>query len=413
LYGAVEGVPADRTRALAERALDVGLTGDVSADHATFYAAVSALIFSDELDLGFKAITAALASARTRGSLFDFAAASAFRAEVAYRMGNLALAEEDGRAALDAAGPTWMLAVMVALDALINVLIDRGDLGAAECLVAGEVAARLHGDGMTHRLALTALARLRVAQDAAHTAAADLLAVGRWCDAYGLRNPGFVAWRSSAALASLALGDVERAIRLADEEVELARPLGQPRALGIALRASGLVNSGRRGTDLLREAVGVLKHSPARLEHARALTDLGATLRRAGQRVDAREPLRQGLDLAHRCGATALLERARQELLATGARPRRLLVTGRDALTATEARIARMAAEGKSTPAIAQALFVTPKTVETHLGHAYQKLGINSRGQLPEALAVTDGGNHHWGSAGDASGATGTTGSDP
>jgi DNA-binding CsgD family transcriptional regulator len=130
----------------------------------------------------------------------------------------------------------------------------------------------------------------------------------------------------------------------------------------------------------------VLESSPARLEHARAMTDLGAALRRSRHRAEAREPLGQGLDLAHRCGATALAERARRELLATGARPRRLMVSGRDSLTPSEARIARMAAEGLSTPAIAQALFVTPKTVETHLGHAYQKLEINSRHQLAEAL---------------------------
>jgi DNA-binding CsgD family transcriptional regulator len=194
------------------------------------------------------------------------------------------------------------------------------------------------------------------------------------------------AWRSSAALAHLQLGDYDEARRLADEEVTLARPLGQPRTLGVALRAAGLTQSGCRGIELLREAVGVLESSPARLEHARAMTDLGAALRRSRHRAEAREPLGQGLDLAHRCGATALAERARRELLATGARPRRLMVSGRDSLTPSEARIARMAAEGLSTPAIAQALFVTPKTVETHLGHAYQKLEINSRHQLAEAL---------------------------
>jgi DNA-binding CsgD family transcriptional regulator len=156
--------------------------------------------------------------------------------------------------------------------------------------------------------------------------------------------------------------------------------------LGIALRAAGLAEGGRSGIELLREAVEVLKGSPARLEYARAMTDLGAALRRLRHRAEAREPLALGLELAHRCGAPALVKRAREELLATGARPRRLTVSGRDALTPSEARIARMAADGQSTPAIAQALFVTPKTVETHLGHAYQKLDINSRHRLAQAL---------------------------
>ncbi len=135
----------------------------------------------------------------------------------------------------------------------------------------------------------------------------------------------------------------------------------------------------------LGRAVGLLAASPARLEHARALTDLGAAQRRANRRADARETLREALEMARRCGATVVAERAHGELLATGARPRRVQLTGVDSLTASERRIAVMASEGLSNPAIAQALFVTRKTVETHLGHVYSKLGIGSRGALPAA----------------------------
>ena len=159
-----------------------------------------------------------------------------------------------------------------------------------------------------------------------------------------------------------------------------------PRAIGIAHRTLGLVEGGKQGLGLLEEAVRVLDSSPARLEHARALVELGAARRRAGERAAAREPLREGLDLANRCGATRLEERALAELAATGARPRRAMLTGRDALTATEQRIAQMAAEGMSNPEVAQALFVTRKTVENHLGRIYPKLGINSREQLGAAL---------------------------
>jgi DNA-binding CsgD family transcriptional regulator len=96
--------------------------------------------------------------------------------------------------------------------------------------------------------------------------------------------------------------------------------------------------------------------------------------------------LRAGLDLAQRCGATALAERAHDELVASGARPRRLVLTGVDALTASERRVAEMASEGLTNREIAQALFVTEKTVEGHLGHAYRKLDIRSRSELPKAL---------------------------
>jgi DNA-binding CsgD family transcriptional regulator len=159
-----------------------------------------------------------------------------------------------------------------------------------------------------------------------------------------------------------------------------------PRELGMALRAAALVEGGKRSVDLLRESVAVLEDSPARLEHARSLTDLGAALRRTGQRAGAREPLRAALDLAQSCGATGLAERAHQELVATGARPRRLVLSGVDSLTASERRVAEMASEGLTNREIAQALYVTEKTVEGHLGHAYRKLDIGSRSELPKAL---------------------------
>jgi DNA-binding CsgD family transcriptional regulator len=112
-------------------------------------------------------------------------------------------------------------------------------------------------------------------------------------------------------------------------------------------------------------------------------------LRPQGQRSEAREPLRAGLDLAQRCGATALVERAHSELMATGARPRRLVLSGLDALTASERRVAEMASEGLTNREVAQALFVTEKTVEGHLGNTYRKLGIPSRSELPKALRPT------------------------
>jgi DNA-binding CsgD family transcriptional regulator len=130
----------------------------------------------------------------------------------------------------------------------------------------------------------------------------------------------------------------------------------------------------------------VLESSNCRLEHAHALLELGACLRRSNQRANAREPLRVALDVAHRCGATPLTARAERELLATGARPRRELLSGVDALTASELRVAELAARGLSNPEIAQRLFVTRKTIETHLGHVYLKLGIESREHLTDAL---------------------------
>jgi DNA-binding NarL/FixJ family response regulator len=201
-----------------------------------------------------------------------------------------------------------------------------------------------------------------------------------------MHNPAVLAWRSHLALALLGLDRRDEALELAREELELARAWGAPRPIGVALRVLGLAEGGDEGIETLRESVAVLEGSTARLELARSLVELGAALRRANQRSDARELLRQGLDLAVRTGALPLVVRAEQELAATGARPRRLLLSGVESLTASERRVAGFAAVGLSNKDIAQALFVTTKTVEVHLSNVYRKLGIGSRNDLPHAL---------------------------
>src|SRR5262249_19628441 len=168
----------------------------------------------------------------------------------------------------------------------------------------------------------------------------------------------------------------------ADTALAAARRWGTPGAIGSALRACGLVAPPGEGLVLLREAVAELARSPRRLEHARGLADLGAGLRRRGERAPARQPPREALHLAQACGGLALATQAREELRATGVRVRRDARAGVDSLTPSERRIVERAAAGASNREIAQALFVTVKTVEMHLGHAYRKLGISSRNEL-------------------------------
>ena len=193
-------------------------------------------------------------------------------------------------------------------------------------------------------------------------------------------------YRSSAAVSLAAVGEKAEAVRLADEELELARRWGTERAVGVAQRALGIAHGDGHGLELLIEATSTLQDSPAPVEHARALVDLGAALRRQGARSQSREQLRLGLDLAHRYGALALADRAREELVIAGARPRRDAIYGRDALTSSELRVTRLAAEGRTNSEIAQLLFITPRTVETHLTSSYAKLGIRSRRELAGAL---------------------------
>ena len=208
-------------------------------------------------------------------------------------------------------------------------------------------------------------------------------------DVWGIeiRDVGYLHARSGAAQALLLLGDRGRARALAEAELADARTSGGPRALGTALRVAGLAQGGTEGLRRLAESADILRESPARLERAKSLTELGAALRRAGQRVAARALLAEALDLAAGCGARPLARRARAELTAAGGRPRRERRHGLDALTPSELRVAWLAAGGQTNRQIAHGLYVTVKTVETHLAHVYAKLGIARRTELPGALA--------------------------
>jgi DNA-binding CsgD family transcriptional regulator len=177
--------------------------------------------------------------------------------------------------------------------------------------------------------------------------------------------------------------------QLAAEYLTIARRWNTTRDIGIALRTAALVAHGEATIPTLRESVSVLAQSRARLEHAYSLVELGAALRRANHRTAAQAHLREGLDMAHRCGATALTDRAREELRATGARPRRAERSGLESLTASERRVAQLASVGRTNREIAQDLFVTINTVESHMRHVFQKLAITRRAELAAHLAAT------------------------
>jgi len=177
---------------------------------------------------------------------------------------------------------------------------------------------------------------------------------------------------------------------MVEEELADARRFGIPDAEGTALRTVGLVARGTAGLEALRASVATLELAEGRLEHARSVLELGAALRRAGERAEARDVLREALDATARVGASGLADRAHEELVAAGARPRRdrRLLSGRESLTASEDRVAALAAEGLTNREIAQRLFVTVKAVQWHLRNVYRKLDVGARGELPAALGL-------------------------
>jgi DNA-binding CsgD family transcriptional regulator len=354
------------------------------------------LIWLDRLDVAEALSSRLVAEGERRGDVGFVGHYAWTRGLALAERGSLRDAESDARFVhelkLELRSPGGLL---FTLSSLMAILIDGGQLqAAADALDETERALESFdelpeelADMICWALAVEQRGRLRVEEGAVEAGLVDLYEADRRWEALGIRNPLVARWREHAVPALLRVGDDERARALAADEVELARESGLPRAIAIANRVIALVEPRERALDLLAEAVELLEASPARLEHARALVDLGSALRRAGRRRDAQARLRPALELAHRCGAAGLAARAREELVAAGARPRRPVFTGLEALTASERRVARLAAQGRSNREIAETLFVTQRTVETHLRHTFQKLGITSRGELPAELA--------------------------
>ena len=381
----MSGESAERVRELARAALGSGGLMDEDPYAPGFEMATGALAAAGAISEARAHLHKNIAECRRRGWIRRLALLSWVDASVSYRGGELAHAEESVRQALELLDPAEALWAP-AHDALVDVLIERGDLEEAWTRLAEHgYDKQLPTGGFTHRLALVR-GRLRLASNDVHGALEDLLGYGHVMQRLAFTGPAAGPWRSLAAVAHAQLGDVRQARALADEELDVARRFGEPGALGVALRGAGIVRGGEPGIALLGEAVAALASSEARLEHARALTDLGAALRRSGAREPARGFLREALEAAERLGAAALAHRAHEELLASGARPRRTALRGSAALTPSQRRVCERAAQGLTNREIAQTLFITVSTVENHLRASYRKLGIASKDQLAAAL---------------------------
>ena len=345
---------------------------------AVLYLAAPVLAAAGEVSRAMTPLEAAVANARKVGAPVELSALLGSRAEGALRLGALLDAECDVRLGQDVAeqaGAPYHR--RLALTTLLPVLIERADLDAAERELQG---LRV---GVEYAGLMIMVGGLRLAQGRPAEALALLLAGGARLEQRSWIHPGLFPWRTQAALAHHRAGRPTEGRALADTALSVARTYAAPEATGVALRTLGVLTG---DVHALAEATEVLASTEAAIEHARALVELGAALRRAKHRADAREPLRAGLDVAARLGATALCRQATEELAAAGARPRRPRRTGPESLSPSERRVARLATEGHSNRAIAQSLFVTTKTVEVHLSSCYRKLGISSRSDLAAFL---------------------------
>jgi DNA-binding CsgD family transcriptional regulator len=387
LRQAMVGDSCDAVLALARRALAGDQPLVDQGGGSVLVGASMALHACDELAWNDHVLSAAIVHCRARGSMMALATTSLLRGASRWAQGRLDEAMADAEQAVDAERYGWRHFLPAAYGTLVSLHVDRGELDAA-----ADCAARL--DVSQHAgAALLApwhagLGRLALVERRESDALEHFAA---WRDAVaGVRNPAsFAGWRSASARALTALGRIDEATALAAEELELARAFGAPRAISVALRE--LAHAGAYGDldgpiALLTEAVAIAEASEARIEHCRALLELGAVLRRVGRRTDAGRALGEALELARTCGARLLQERAQAELEVAGTRVQRAARRGADALSPSERRVVGLAIEGLSNRQIAEALFVTRKAVEWHLGNAYRKLDVRSRGELAGAL---------------------------
>ncbi|MBB5808245.1 DNA-binding NarL/FixJ family response regulator [Saccharothrix ecbatanensis] len=266
---------------------------------------------------------------------------------------------------------------------LAEVLVDLGRFEEARDLVARYGFADDLPELFQHNLTLYARGKLKLALDDPRGALADLLECGRRLGASKIDSPAILPWRAPAVRAHLALGRREAAVRLAAEDLARAKRWGTPRAMGTALISVGLTADDDAATRALAKAVEYLTESVARLLHAEALLELGAQLRRRGRAERAIPHLRQAVELSARCESKPLIRRAAEELRACEPATAHGTVHG---LTKQETRVAGMAAQGLTNRQIAEALFLTRRTVELHLSGAYRKLGIAGRADLAGAL---------------------------
>jgi DNA-binding CsgD family transcriptional regulator len=386
---ALSGAAPEQVGQLATLAMESIPAEDATSDMLAAGWVSGALVIVGHYDLAEVVAERAFSRAQRSGSVVARAISELSVAYVRWHQGLLGKAAAHGWRALEASPPGWDLLVGLAAPVVAMSEVARGELARARA------ALRMGAHLVAHRpewaYLLWAEGCLAMAEGAPEKALSCLQAAGELDQRHGLGHPGALPWRPLAALAAAKCGRSDEAREMAEEALSQARTVGTARPLGLALTAAGQVVGGPEGVELLEEAVELLGSSPARLELAEALVALGTSLRQAGSRRAARTRLQEGLAVARDCGATPLALRAHEQLLVAGARPRKMVRGGAEALTAMERRVASLAAGGATNVEIAQNLVIGRRTVEAHLARVYAKLGVRSRRQLGPALGLGRG----------------------
>jgi DNA-binding CsgD family transcriptional regulator len=351
--------------------------------------AIYALLFSGRPLDAQRAAESVMTDARERGAVVAYAEGSLARAFALFERGLILEAMADAQVAIDHGDRGWGHYRGTPRALLIRCLIETGDIDEAQrqLSAAEPEAAGPPSLDLSWWIANGLLALERLAYDDALShflRAGDLLAQAN------ILNPSVFPYRTFAALAAWGAGDEARGRALIEEQIDLSQQFNLHAPLAAALRVRARFEIISDQIETLGEAVELLEGEDARLELAWATHDLGAALRRAGSRVASRAPLRRAASIAKECGAARLEASAREELLAGGARPRRVALVGAEALTPSERRIARLALGNDTPRQIAERLVLSKSTVVWHLTRIYRKLDVKSRTELRSRFGRDD-----------------------
>ncbi|WP_381802512.1 AAA family ATPase [Streptomyces niveus] len=388
VLNAMDGHCAERTVEQARRALRFQ---GAELESWSLITSSFALSLADEVGEALDALDRILQYGQDNAAAWTYVVALTNRALLLHGMGALPDALADAQTSIEIVGQeSWGGNAALPQTALATVLIDRGEPEPAEELLTGITRPHLDRSIVEHHWHLMARARARRALGDPEAALGLYLRCGESLKQARFTNPAFLPWWAEAASLLAVMNRTGEAREIAEYGGELAARWGTPRVQGLALLADGMSTPGGAGVELLTESVRLLAGSPARGEHAKAEYLLGRALLKTGDQRAAREHLRAAADLAQRCGALALAGTARKLLVTAGGRMRKMSACPLDMLTAMERRVADLAAEGASNRSIAESLFVTVRTIETHLTGVYRKLGVSRRTELGSVLHTPD-----------------------
>jgi DNA-binding CsgD family transcriptional regulator len=387
--GAMANEPLDAMVELARESL-----ARLSLDDPTlplwFHLPVTVLVIGDRREEAAQAIEAGLTLARRIGAPSHQAVSLHLRSWLAYMSGELEDARTDALAAVEILQLHNVAFVMPGpVGILVEVHNERNEIDEAEALLERFGLSEDDGPSMFHIQLCFSRARLRAARSEWDRVWADIelgssLAARTECVSPGLANYGalraMITWMSG--------GDIARARSLATESLAEARAVGSARVEANAKMVLGMTGPPDERA-LAHEALGLFADLGAKAAEAWSAYALGTSCRLMGEKEQARDLLERAAELAERCGAVRAAAWSRRDLAAMGVKAsRRRPATGVAALTPSELRVVKIAAAGRTNKQVAQELYLTVKTVETHMAHAFQKLQISSRSELAAALAV-------------------------